>query len=60
VKKFLDKTSTFDRVVLHPSIEAGGCGEREIQKALRLAEKYSLIWQSISAEVELRPKIIVK
>jgi organic hydroperoxide reductase OsmC/OhrA len=60
VKEFLDKTSTFDRVVLHPSIEARGCGEREIQKALRLAEKYSLIWQSISAEVELRPKIIVK
>jgi len=60
VKEFLDKTSTFDRVVLHPSIEARGCGERKIRKALRLAEKYSLIWQSISAEVELRPTIIVK
>ena len=59
VKEFLDKTSTFDRVVLHPSIEARDCGEREIRKALRLAEKYSLIWQSIRAEVELRPSIIV-
>jgi organic hydroperoxide reductase OsmC/OhrA len=60
VKEFLDKTSTFERVVLLPSIEAKGCGEREIRKALRLAEKYSLIWQSIRAEVELRPRIIVK
>jgi organic hydroperoxide reductase OsmC/OhrA len=60
VKEFLDKTSTFDRVVLLPSIEASGCGEREVRKALRLAEKYSLIWQSIKAEVELRPKIFVK
>ena len=60
VKEFLDKTSTFDKVVLLPSIEAKGCGEREIRKALRLAEKYSLIWQSISAEVELKPHITVK
>ncbi len=60
VKEFLDKTSTFDKIVLLPSIEAKGCGEREIRKALRLAEKYSLIWQSIRAEVELKPHIIVK
>ncbi len=60
VKEFLDKTSIFDRVVLLPSIEVSGCDEREVRKALRLAEKYSLIWQSIKAEVELRPKIFVK
>jgi organic hydroperoxide reductase OsmC/OhrA len=60
VKEFLDKTSIFDRVVLLPSIEVSGCGEREVRKALRLAEKYSLIWQSIKAEVELRPNIFVK
>ncbi len=60
VKEFLDKTSIFDRIVLLPTIEASGCDEREVRKALRLAEKYSLIWQSIKAEVELRPKIFVK
>ena len=59
VKEFLDKTSIFDRVVLLPSIEVSGCDEREVRKALRLAEKYSLIWQSIKADVELRPKIFV-
>lgn len=60
VKEFLDRTSTFSRVVLRPRIEAKNCGERDIEKALRLAEKYSLIWQSISAEVELEPEIIIK
>jgi hypothetical protein len=42
-----------------PSIEVSGCGEREVRKALRLAEKYSLIWQSIKAEIELKPNILV-
>jgi organic hydroperoxide reductase OsmC/OhrA len=59
VKEFLDKTSTFDRVVLFPSIKARGCDEKEIKRVLRLAEKYSLIWQSIKAEVELKPTISV-
>jgi organic hydroperoxide reductase OsmC/OhrA len=60
VREFLDRTSTFSRVVLRPRIEAKNCEERDIGRALRLAEKYSLVWQSISADVELEPEIIIK
>jgi len=57
VQEFLDRTSTFSRVALRPRIEVRGCSERDVQRALRLAEKYSLIWQSIKAEVALEPEV---
>jgi len=57
VEEFLDRTSTFSRVILSPRIEVRNCSERDVQRALRLAEKYSLIWQSIEAEVTLEPEI---
>ena len=60
VKEFLDKTSFFSKVILYPKIEVKNCCERDVQKALRLAEKYSLIWQSIKADVELRPEIFIR
>ncbi len=60
VREFLDKTSTFSKVILRPRIEVRGCSERDIQRALRLAEKYSLVWQSIKAEVELSPEITIQ
>lgn len=60
VREFLDRTSTFSRVTLRPRIEAKNCGEGEIVRALRLAEKYSLIWQSINAEVNLEPEISIQ
>lgn len=59
VKEFLDRTSTFSRVTLRPRIEAKNCSEGDIRRALELAEKYSLIWQSIQSEVNLEPEIIV-
>jgi organic hydroperoxide reductase OsmC/OhrA len=59
VKEFLDKTSTFEKVVLYPSIKVRTCEERDIKRALKLAEKYSLIWQSIKSEVKLEPKISI-
>jgi organic hydroperoxide reductase OsmC/OhrA len=59
VKEYLDKTSTFNRVVLRLSIGAQGCDKRTIEKALKLAEKYSLIWQSINADVVLEPEITI-
>ncbi len=59
VKELLDRTSTFSRVVLRPRIEARNCTEGDIRRALGLAEKYSLVWQSIKAEVELEPDIII-
>ena len=57
VEEFLDRTSTFDRMVLRPRIVARGCGVERIRRALELAEKYSLVWQSIKAKVELEPDI---
>jgi organic hydroperoxide reductase OsmC/OhrA len=60
VKEFLDRTSTFSRLTLRPRIEAKSCTESDVRRALRLAEKYSLIWQSIKSEVVLEPEIIVQ
>jgi hypothetical protein len=57
VKEFLDKTSSFSSIALRPRIEVRECSERDIQRALKLAEKYSLIWQSIKAEVALEPEV---
>lgn len=57
VKELLDRTSTFEKMVLRPRIEVRNCGEAEVRRALRLAEKYSLVAQSIKAEVVIEPKI---
>jgi organic hydroperoxide reductase OsmC/OhrA len=60
VKEFLDKTSTFSRITLRPRIEAKSCEKRDVERALQLAEKYSLIWQSIRSEVVLEPEVIIQ
>lgn len=57
VEEFLDRTSTFDAVTLRPKIVIRGCTEEKVRRALELAEKYSLIWQSIKAKVTLEPEI---
>jgi organic hydroperoxide reductase OsmC/OhrA len=57
VEEFLDHTSTFDRVTLRPIIMARGSSEERIIRALELAKKYSLVWQSIKAEITLEPTI---
>jgi organic hydroperoxide reductase OsmC/OhrA len=59
VEEFLDRTSTFDKMTLKPRIVARGCTEEKIRRALELAEKYSLIWQSIKAKVVLEPEITI-
>ena len=59
VEEFLDRTSTFDRVTLRPKIVARGCAADAVGRALKLAEKYSLVWQSIKAKVSLEPEIRV-
>ncbi len=60
VEEFLDRTSTFDRVTLKPRIVARGCDEERVKRALKLAEKYSLVWQSIKAQVVLEPSIVIE
>lgn len=57
VEEFLDRTSTFDHMVLRPRIVVRGCDEERVRRALELAEKYSLVWQSIKAKVSLEPVI---
>jgi len=57
VQEYLDRTSTFSGMTLRPKIVARNCSERDVQRALKLAEKYSLIWQSITSEVTLSPEI---
>jgi organic hydroperoxide reductase OsmC/OhrA len=60
VEEFLDRTSTFDKVTLRPRIVARGCDEIRVRRALELAEKYSLVWQSIKANVTLEPDIVIE
>ena len=60
VEEFLDRTSTFDEVTLRPRIVVRGCNEEKVRRALELAEKYSLVWQSIKANVNLEPEIVIK
>ena len=57
VEVFLDRTSTFNSIVLRPRIVAKDCTKERIQRALELAEKYSLVWQSIKSKVSLEPEI---
>lgn len=59
VEEFFDKTSTFDYVTLNPKIVVKGCSEERVHRALELAEKYSLVWQSIKAKIELKPDIMI-
>lgn len=57
VEELLDRTSTFKKVVLRPRIEVRNCKEDTVNRALKLAEKYSLVAQSIKAEVIIVPEI---
>jgi len=57
VEELLDRTSTFKKIVLRPRIEVRNCREDKVRRALTLAEKYSLIVQSIKAEVLIEPEI---
>jgi len=59
VEEFLDRTSTFDKVTLRPMIVVRDCDEVRVRRALILAEKYSLIWQSIKSKVTLEPEITI-
>lgn len=59
VEELLDRTSVFKKIVLRPRIEARSCREDEVRRALRLAEKYSLVAQSIKAEIIIEPEMRV-
>ena len=60
VEEHLDRTSHFRKLVLRPRITVRGCTKETLERALKLAEKYSLVWQSVKAEVDLKPEITVE
>ncbi len=57
VEERLDRTSVFKKIILRPKIVVRNCEERTVRRALTLAEKFSLIAQSIKAELVIEPKI---
>ena len=59
VEDLLDRTSVFKKVALRPKIYVRNCTEDAVRRALKLAEKYSLVAQSIKAEIVIEPEIRV-
>lgn len=57
VVDLLDRTSTFNRTVLKPTIKVKIDSVKRVEKALAWARKYSLIANSIKTQVSVEPKI---
>ncbi len=57
VEELLDRTSVFKKIILRPKIEVCNCTEKTVRRALTLAEKFSLVAQSIKAELVIDPQI---
>jgi len=57
VEELLDRTSVFTKMVLRPRIHVRNCLEGKVRRAIKLAEKYSLVAQSINAEIVIEPRI---
>jgi len=58
----LDRTETFERVVLRPRIVVKGtqAGRGRVEKALESARKYSLVANSITSELTIEPEIMTE
>jgi len=59
VEEYLDRTSTFSRMTIRPRIVVRGATQDRVKRALQMAEKYSLVWQSVKAQVSLEPRVTV-
>ena len=59
VEDLLDRTSIFKKMGLRPKITVRNCREEVVKRALQLAEKFSLVAQSIKAELVIEPEIRV-
>ena len=57
VDEYIDKTSWFKKVVLHPMIVVRGSSENTVKRALLMARKYSTIAESVKSEVVIEPEI---
>ncbi|MEN6487860.1 MAG: OsmC family protein [Smithella sp.] len=57
VEEFIDKTSWFKKVVMHPRIKVRGSSESIVKRALQMARKYSTIADSLKSEIVIEPEI---
>ncbi|MCL4416475.1 MAG: OsmC family protein [Actinobacteria bacterium] len=57
VTEFMDKTSIFKEVVLKLKIAAKNTTAEKINSIIKPARKYSLVAESIKAEVKIEPEI---
>ena len=57
VEELLDRTSIFKKMLLRPKITIRNGMESQVRRALKLAEKYSLVAQSIKAEIVIETEI---
>jgi len=60
VEEFIDRTSWFKKVILHPKIVVKGSTPEIVQRALDMALKYSTINQSFKSEIIITPEIIIQ
>jgi organic hydroperoxide reductase OsmC/OhrA len=59
VTEFMDKTSIFNEIVLKLRIVAKNTTPEKINSVIKSARKYSLVAESIKAEVKIEPEIII-
>jgi uncharacterized OsmC-like protein len=57
VEEFIDKTSWFKKVIMHPRIKVRGSSEGVVKRALQMARKYSTIADSIKSDIVMEPEI---
>jgi len=57
VEELLDRTSVFKKITLRPKIKARNSTEKAVSRALELAAKFSLVAQSIKAELAVESEI---
>ena len=60
VLEAIDKTSVFEEIVLKPEIVAKNTTVERINVVLKAARKYSLVAESIKAELKIEPEIIIE
>jgi organic hydroperoxide reductase OsmC/OhrA len=53
----LDRTETFERVVLRPRVVVRGADRKRLERALEWATKYSLVANSITSTLVMEPEI---
>jgi len=56
----LDRTETFERVVLRPRIAVRGADRKRLKRALEWARKYSLVANSITSSFVMEPEIVMQ